>query len=521
MIKKIFELIFLLFTFLSFVANTYLPPWTSSSMEFFAFLALICLFLSVPLREHKIFISDQFIISFALIFCALICFYIGDFKMNENLILFSLYIGGFCIFSNLLNFKNDDFLNKLLLCIIFAAFFNAYVVFLQYMNLSSDELGIWIADYDVLHGRPYGNFGQPNLVSSLFLTGLCSAVLLFKKNLINIRVLYLVAIFIGLALVPPSSKTAFLCLLILVCLSAFLKDWKILKIFATTSVCVVAAKMLTSNTRVIDGSDVSTGRFEIWYTMIDAILKSPWLGYGALNTRVAHFESRELDIVPHNSVIGSSHNIFLDFLVWFGIPLGILVIVFFIKIIWNFVLANKNKFGNLYLVVPLLLHSQLEFPLYYANFLFLFAFLTSYEKEDVKYFNINFIYVLFCLVISILFLIIVRDYNLISKNFNDLRFFNNKFLNARQPERIYPWVLNLTGGQYNIFLMNRINGKEDFDDVVKLTKAMPAFKNYVLIIDYLQRNNSSVVDINYWLDKARSSFSSDEIKILENMIIKK
>ena len=517
MIKRIFEILFLVFTFLSFVATTYTPPWTSSSMEFFSFVALFFLFFSIDFKDQKIFISDSFIFSILLILATLFCFLWGVNYSREKSVLFYLYIIAFLICGNCIKLKSEYFFIKILICVLLSGIFNGFVIFSQYFEVYSSSLGVWIAEYDESHGRPYGNFGQPNLVSTLLLTSLCISVFLYHEKIIGFISLSLVAIFFGITLALPSSKTAFLCLFILISASAFLKDRKSFFIFNLSSLFLVMSKLLASNTRNIDGSDLATGRFELWMTMLNALWASPWIGYGALNTRIAHFNSRELDIVPRGQVIGSSHNLLLDFLVWFGLFFGVFISIYFIRIIIKYAVNNKNSFSRIYLILPILIHSQLEYPLFYANFLFIFSFILNSRENFKTTIKIKSAPLIAIASLVILLLATTIDYIDISKKYTELRFFNNNFLLAEKPNPLSPLVLDLTGGQFNIFLKDKIKDENDLKYVMNITKSMPSIKNYKLIIDFLRKNNYSEKNIDFWLNKARASFTEKEILEIERV----
>ncbi len=516
MLKKTFEYLFFLSTFFSLIATTYSPPWTSSSMEFFAFLSTIFLFFSLPFSGRRIFLPESSIFILIFLFFSAAFYFINKIQLSEQLWLAFLYGIFFIISASCVAQKSEKFQEKFCITILATSLFNCFVILSQYFSLYDSELGIWIAGYDHSHGRPYGNFGQPNLVATLLLTGLCSGVWLYKKTIDLISLLFL-SIFIGVALAFPSSKTSFLCIAILMLLAIMLRDKHALIVFTTTAVATFLTKNLLPNTREITAQDISTGRFDLWLTILDALFKSPWTGYGVLNTRIAHFESREINITPLNQVIGSAHNLFLDFMVWFGVVIGIFLIAYFLYIIFTYFKKNITSPENLYLIIPILLHSQLEYPLYYANFLLLFAFILNRGNES--YIDINSSKASYILFIAGIFVlsVITFDYLRISKNYTDLRFFNNNFLNAKKPETLNLIALDTTGGQYNFFLKDKITTEEEFRELETLTKAMPSFKSYSLIITYLTEIKKDKNKTDYWLKKAEASFSKNEYYFLEKL----
>ncbi|MDH1332811.1 Wzy polymerase domain-containing protein [Comamonas thiooxydans] len=517
MFTKAFEILFYIFTVLSFSATSYTPPWTSSSMELFSFLALFFLFFSLPIKSHKLVVSESFIFSIICLIAAWTLFLFHEHETYEKIWMFSLYVLAFSLYVNCVSLKEEEFYSAFAVSILFAALFNAFVILSQYFDIGSDELGIWVAEYNKDAGRPYGNFGQPNLVSTLILMGLCFSVFLHSRKIIGFYTLILIGGFLGSTLALPSSKTALLCLLVITIVSIFFRDKKSFLIFLLAFVFFLFIKFIAPNTRNLVGADLSTGRFELWETMLYALKESPWSGYGALNARIAHFQVRELDLVPRNQVIGASHNLFLDYLIWFGIFFGIFICFLFVKLIFNYIKRGKSDPSKIYLIFPVLIHSLLEYPLYYANFLFAFAFfigLSSAGKDLKKYKKLPF---LLMTTIAVLLYPVVFDYINVSKKYTEFRFFRNNFYYAEKPMPIDPLILDLTAGQLNILLKEEINDENDLKYVIKITKSMPAFKNFQLIIKYMMEKNYPKDEIEFWMGKAQASFNEKEVSVLKNI----
>lgn len=520
MMTSIFETLFFLLTFLSFSATTYSPPWTSSSMEFFALLAALSLFLSVPLKNQKILISENILFFLIFLLASYFFFFFQKINEKEKIWMVTLYGVFFIIYANSIKLKSEEFKEKTIITLLIAGLFNSFVILAQYFSLFQNEFGIWIADYSTTHGRPYGNFGQPNLAASLILTSLCCGIYLQKNGKISFKTLIIIAIFFGLALAFPSSKTSFLCLVVLASLALLLKDRASFFAFLITSATIAAVKLLTPATRDLSSGDISTGRFELWQTMLNALWQSPWFGYGALNTRVAHFESRELNITPKGQVIGSSHNLILDFFIWFGVIVGLILAIYYLQIIFNYLKHNQSNRKNIYLVFPIFIHSLLEYPLFYANFLLIFAFILNINSKNLFQIKSKIIPFIFAFIGIFLFSAIAMEYYKISMRFAELRFYNNNFARAEKPEPISLKLLDITGGQYNLFLIDKIENANDFRMIANLTKSTPSFKNFLLIIKYLKEHNKPQSEIDFWLMKARSSFSEAQVRILENESLK-
>jgi hypothetical protein len=108
----------------------------------------------------------------------------------------------------------------------------------------------------------------------------------------------------------------------------------------------------------------------VWMLFADAIALRPWTGWGVLQTGAAQFEMSP----DHPSVrwfFSSAHNVALDLMVWFGMPLGLLAAaVLFIAAVRRLAAATlPEALAAAFAAVALLLHALVELPLHYAYFL--------------------------------------------------------------------------------------------------------------------------------------------------------
>jgi hypothetical protein len=106
-----------------------------------------------------------------------------------------------------------------------------------------------------------------------------------------------------------------------------------------------------------------------WESMIDAILRRPWAGYGWGQLPTAHYEVA-LDHPVSRETLGFAHNQALDVLVWSGIPFGTLIIC---AVAWWFVVALRRAHSSEQIfatavVLGVFVHAMVEFPLAHAYF---------------------------------------------------------------------------------------------------------------------------------------------------------
>ena len=176
----------------------------------------------------------------------------------------------------------------------------------------------------------------------------------------------------------------------------------------------------------------------MWHQMLLAIKEQALWGYGWNQVSVAQL-SVYLDY-PTTEWTEHSHNILLDLLIWNGIPLGILIIGFFIW--WLYRLSqlaiSVEAFITLSMVGAVLVHAMLEYPLDYAFFLLPVGFLLGLVQAQDK--TIKVIEISRTVVASlwtifvVLYIWIFVEYQMIEKDVQLVRFeaFNIGTLHAEQ-----------------------------------------------------------------------------------------
>lgn len=133
------------------------------------------------------------------------------------------------------------------------------------------------------------------------------------------------------------------------------------------------------------------GRIEMWKHMFYAAMQKPWLGYGWFQTTIAQLEG--VVLFENEGNLSSAHNIICDLMLWVGIPFAVLIIGYSLYLI-KLVFLSIQGLPQLYLfmmVACILVHAQLEYPLYYSYFLFPLGFFIGILLIDCncKYFLLN------------------------------------------------------------------------------------------------------------------------------------
>ncbi len=261
--------------------------------------------------------------------------------------------------------------------------------------------GDWIARTST-PGRAGGNLRQANHLSSLLLWAMASLVWL-HETLAERREL-------------PQLKTARATTAVLMALLLF---GDVLTVSRTGAVCVlllalwgVVDKRLSRFSRVLlwlaplfyalcwlgmnewaqagaqafaggtqlNRSDLSSSRFGIWANTWELIKQNPWfgVGWGEFNFAwtLTPFPGRPVAFFDH------THNLPLQFLVELGIPLGTVVLALLAWALWKAFTACRSSAPAAHLtartafvmVLMMVVHSMLEYPLWYAYFLLPTAF---------------------------------------------------------------------------------------------------------------------------------------------------
>ncbi len=119
------------------------------------------------------------------------------------------------------------------------------------------------------------------------------------------------------------------------------------------------------------GSQLDGGvRLPVWLTLLDAVGREPWWGYGWQQVVLAQL-AVALEHPPIHHIFEHSHNLVLDLVLWAGVPVGS-AIVLLAGLATLRQLQAVSDARALWLLTPALgvfTHSMVEFPIEFAYFL--------------------------------------------------------------------------------------------------------------------------------------------------------
>ena len=249
--------------------------------------------------------------------------------------------------------------------------------------------GTWLAKSG-LPGRAVGNLRQPNHLSTLLLLACAAVVWLASASRAGPwRSKSCLAILVALVwgVVLTGSRTGIVGVFML-------SVWGLIdrRLSRPLRIALVAAPLIyfawwgvmelwaresahSFGRMENGGGDISSSRFGIWANTLALIRMHPWagVGFGEFNFAwtLTPFPGRPVAFFDH------THNLPLQFVVEFGIPLSLLVMGLLGWALWGLVeRARKGGAGHpateraaLFMVLLAGVHSMLEYPLWYAYFL--------------------------------------------------------------------------------------------------------------------------------------------------------
>jgi O-antigen ligase len=261
--------------------------------------------------------------------------------------------------------------------------------------------GEWIARSSSA-GRAGGNLRQPNHLSTLLLWAMAALICLHESlgesqatprlKLARAVTAVLMALLI-FGDVLTVSRTGAVCIVLLALwgvldkrLSRFSRAllwlaplFYVLCWLGMNEWAQAGAQSFAGGTQ-LQKSDLSSSRFGIWANTLALIQQNPWfgVGWGEFNFAwsLTPFPGRPVAFFDH------THNLPLQFLVELGLPLGTLVLALLAWALWKAFVACRraapsdslNVRTAFLMVLMIVVHSMLEYPLWYAYFLLPTAF---------------------------------------------------------------------------------------------------------------------------------------------------
>jgi O-antigen ligase len=376
-----------LFLPLSWLQPLHILPWVSWHSEAVAFLTVLLsawygLFVAVQKGNTDAVSTPRTALPFiALALLIWLQAAAGLINFFGDAVVFTLYLV-LCILCMVLGrASSNDPKNYTILAstLLLGAFFSGIVAFAQVFELW--EASAWISRMPGLR-RPGSNLGQPNQLATLLLMGLASLMFLYESKKLGALTSALLALTLLTGVAATESRTGVLSLTLLALwwfakrksLHFRLSPWVVacggaafLSLFWYWPSLMDAVQQTNGL-----GAQVNTSvgtRWLVWPQLIEAVLQRPWWGWGLGQVSTAH--NAVVSAYPVSEPFTYAHNIVLDLAIGIGLPLTALIVLVTSVWLWRRVRAARQltPWYCLALILPVAVHSMLEFPFAYAYFL--------------------------------------------------------------------------------------------------------------------------------------------------------
>ncbi|MEI8168327.1 MAG: Wzy polymerase domain-containing protein [Rhodoferax sp.] len=286
-----------------------------------------------------------------------------------------------------------------------AALLSSLMGLLQYFGATA-PLGFWVNSTGL--GEAYANLRQRNQFATLTNIGLAALLWsvaqgrnsssIFRKtstaSVLALRSLLplMAAVLLGLGNAASSSRTGLMQLVLLVVMAGV---WRLVRgrtseanrvlgaavlAYAVAALALPLVAGLDPNAsgilaRLHDGGAHCSSRLTLWGNVLQLIAQKPWLGWGWGELDFAHF----VNLYPGErfcEILDNAHNLPLHLAVELGLPLALLVCGGGLWLAWRAqpwreLDATRQLAWTVLAVI--LLHSLLEYPLWYGPFQMAFA----------------------------------------------------------------------------------------------------------------------------------------------------
>ena len=440
LISPFWLLIAAFFYALAWLIPNHFPPWLGFHADALAALVTLLLSAAILLR------SKERIHLGLMPFLALVCLAIIALQYWGGMIaqlgvawVQMLYVYGFLMALLIGHMWEKSSAQECADFIFAAVLIGATISWLMQLQqwLGVNLMGSWLL---YVKGRYSANLAQPNQLGSLIILGILACAWFYNRKKISAltALLLAAALFFGLAL--TESRTGWLntmAMLLALLLwrkrpgvISLLKPAILLVVFY--ALCVMALPYLNAllnDVNTIEGvrGIKDQSRIAIWKLLSQGAILKPWLGYGWGQVSYVQFMPN-LPVLNIPASLGQSHNLFLDLILWNGVPIGIalsvLLLFFAVYIFWR--IKTVNQLLMVLFLSVLFIHAMLEYPLQYAYFLLLFGLMAGALAANMQLRSImqlpHWAGWLIFLPLIVAYAITISDYLKVETSFYGLRF---------------------------------------------------------------------------------------------------
>lgn len=369
---------------LAFLLPGHYPPWISFQQQWLAALGVWVIGVGAVAAAKAGAVrwprSAWFMIGIAAL--PLLQFAAGQVVFASDATVPSLFLTGFGLSmvagASLSGTRRERFVDGICGVFVAAAILSTGLALFQWLQLGES---LYVADL-APGERPFANLAQPNHLATLLALGVAALIRFYEARRIGGWVTTVATTWLGLGMLVTQSRTAWLFGgLVLIAWLVLHRRAKLrltlLGVVSSLAVFFVAVFLWPHVVAALELSTVgagprltSSGRTLIWPVLLHAVRLAPWFGYGWNQVTLAQ-QATALAHPSANYWFADSHNLFLDLVLWCGLPIGLLLsgllILWFFKQIRS--CTDSDRWTILLAVGAVLLHSMVEYPYDFAYFL--------------------------------------------------------------------------------------------------------------------------------------------------------
>lgn len=271
-------------------------------------------------------------------------------------------------------------LSPVIAAVLSAAVASVGILLIQWLNL---EILPELAASLPSSARPSANLAQPNQLATILLIGLACTSFFFENKKLNSCSAFCLSMLLLFGLALTQSRAVFLALIFICVMYVGLRKRAklrmrqeavlVLAAFFTTTILLLPwlnELLLLKNAASLATRTSKDVRVDLWLSMIDAVTRAPWSGYGWGQISMAQ-QAVALDHPATYGFFDSAHNIFLDIALWAGLPVAAIAAVFLIFWFKRQITACRDalSWSILLAVGVVFCHAMVEYPLAYAYIL--------------------------------------------------------------------------------------------------------------------------------------------------------